>query len=647
MGQTSSSAAAGIVLGGRYRLERSLGQGGIGVVWEAADSVTGGRVAIKTIRPELVAREDMRRRLMREAKAAAAISHPNLVRIHEVISGPDSAPALVMELLEGESLEARLTRQGKLSLAETASVLLPVFVALRALHAKGIVHRDLKPANIFLARAPGTDAGAVEVKLLDFGLVKWVDPSQALGLSQSLTASGAQVGTPYYMAPEQVLGEATVDQRADVFAAGVVLFECLAGARPTEAATKAQVFKKTLTGTFQSLAEAVPALPPEVAAVVDRMLAKDPEQRLPDLGPAIELLARYTDAGAIREVPVRVRRPRRWLLLSGAAGGAALLAGLLAWSLRPPAPIPIAGMAFLAGGTFTMGQSPEAVAKECEALGAACQQDLLQREQPARQVELSPFYLDVVEVTNEDFARFLNLDPRRWQVKDDPKPPAPQENRYVMDSKDVLVLDLRSVDNEEVHGSQGIRYAPSGGRSRFELVPGKERWPVVQVTWDGARMFCESRGKRLPTEAEWELAARERTSRRYPWGDEPPSCDAVVFGRSRTGSCSMLSRHPEPVGTAARDVTPGHGIRDLAGNVSEWVADWFAVGVYGACRNPGCKDERVDPPPEEQEADPFMIVRGSSWASERFLRTTRRVKWHRRSISTSIGFRCAMTAPAR
>jgi formylglycine-generating enzyme required for sulfatase activity len=307
----------------------------------------------------------------------------------------------------------------------------------------------------------------------------------------------------------------------------------------------------------------------------------------------------------------------------------------------------MAGMAYFSGGAFTMGQTPEAVAAECGRLGAACSRDLLQREQPARVVRLSPFFLDEVEVTNQDYAAFLNLDPRALRVKDDDIPPMPEKNRWVTDSRDVRLLDLRVVLDQSVQEPQGIRYAPVAAGHHFDVVPGKERWPAVQVTWDGARSFCESRGKRLPTEAEWEWAARGKGARPYPWGDAPPACEAVVFGRFDGGPCATLPRHPEPVSAGAQDVTPEGAVRDLGGNVSEWTADWFGQGVYGSCRNPECRDERVDPPSAEQDPDPFMVVRGSSFLSDRYLRTTRRIRWHRRSHATSIGFRCAMTVPER
>src|SRR5262245_54130989 len=202
---------------GRYRILHKLGQGGMGVVYAAEDPSLGRRVALKTITHS---DDDSRQRFRREARAAASVSHPNACQIFEI--GEDAGRLFIaMELLDGEPLAERLKR-GPLPLADTLSLGREMLSALDALHAQGVIHRDVKPSNVFL-----TSRGT---KLLDFGLARPLssDSGGALSLEDDLTRSGLIVGTPRYMAPEQVLGD-PIDARTDVFATGAVLFEALAG----------------------------------------------------------------------------------------------------------------------------------------------------------------------------------------------------------------------------------------------------------------------------------------------------------------------------------------------------------------------------------------------------------------------------------
>jgi serine/threonine protein kinase len=280
---------SGVVLAERYRLEREIGRGGMGVVWEATDLATGPRIALKFVSRFHPQRAELQRRLIREARVATAIRHPNVVEVFDVFELEDDAPVLVMELLSGETLRAALLREKRLSVAETGRVLLQVLHAVATAHASGIVHRDLKPENIFLVQhEPG--AGA-HVKVLDFGVAKLIEHGRALFESTVITRAGSMIGTPCYMAPEQALGE-EVDGRADLWAVGVVAYECLSGSRPIIAANLAQVVTKLLTGRIGPLEEAQPGVSPEVSAVVMRMLTPDRAARTISIPEAIEAFAR-------------------------------------------------------------------------------------------------------------------------------------------------------------------------------------------------------------------------------------------------------------------------------------------------------------------------------------------------------------------
>lgn len=227
----------GELVAGRYVLSRFLGRGGFGEVWAADDRTLGVPRAMKFLIGPALRRPDLRARFLTEARIANAFVHPNLVQVHDVLSLEGDDLVLVMELLEGRTLGKRLEDGVPLSLREANGALGPILSATMAIHERGIVHRDIKPENIFLAE---TTFGLLMPKLLDFGVAKITTHDPATGL----TSTGAPLGTPCYMAPEQAFGEKDVDARADVFALGVVLYECFTGARPVEATNLGQYIKQ-------------------------------------------------------------------------------------------------------------------------------------------------------------------------------------------------------------------------------------------------------------------------------------------------------------------------------------------------------------------------------------------------------------------
>src|SRR4029453_8219546 len=271
----SSPAPARI---GRYLIERKIGEGGMGIVYAARDERLERTVALKTIRG--ASDEVARKRLWREARAAAGISHPNICQLYEV-EETDEGLVLAMELLDGEALGARLAR-GPLSPADSSSITLQALDALEALHARGLIHRDLKPSNVFL-----TPRG---VKLLDFGLVRPASGSFGVVDATMLTEAGVIVGTPNYMAPEQVRGEA-LDARADLFSVAAMLFEMLSGRLAFTGATM-------IDGLHAVLREQPPALSGgATVAGLDRVVHKALQKQ-----PADRYESAATMMAAIREV---------------------------------------------------------------------------------------------------------------------------------------------------------------------------------------------------------------------------------------------------------------------------------------------------------------------------------------------------------
>ena len=358
-GKARPELVAGEVVAKRYRLDRELGRGGMGVVWEATHLVTRRRVAIKFVLGPGHVHENLRRRFYREARAASAANHPNVVEVLDVFELDDGTPVMVMELLSGETLRERLAREGRLPIEATASILLPVVAALGTAHALGIVHRDLKPENVFVCKGAGQ---SVSVKVLDFGVAKLTaldEPGEGASESDSITGTGSTLGTPCYMAPEQATGDKDIDARADIWALGVIVYECLAGARPVEGSGIGQVVMKLMTEGIKPLDEVVSGLAPDATALVMRMLIRVRGDRVQDLREVEGVLARYAAAapltvhtGAPLSVPAVPRRgPGRSMIALGAAGVLGL-AGFLGSRVAGTGPAPTAGAGSAPGATI-------------------------------------------------------------------------------------------------------------------------------------------------------------------------------------------------------------------------------------------------------------------------------------------------------
>jgi tRNA A-37 threonylcarbamoyl transferase component Bud32 len=259
------TVAPGRVLGGRYRLDHELARGGMATVWVAEDPLLSRRVAVKILHPELAVNEALRTRFRHEAVAAAKLSHPAIVATYD--TGDDDGTAyIVMQLVEGPTLRRMLDARGALPAGEAADIAGQVAEALDHAHRHGLVHRDIKPANVLIP----PDG---QVKVTDFGIAK------AAG-DEDLTSTGAVIGTARYLSPEQVNGE-TVDGRADVYALGLILYEMLTGALPFSGDTEIATAMERLTKVPEPVRAKRPEVPPMLDAVVNRTLARNPDDRFP------------------------------------------------------------------------------------------------------------------------------------------------------------------------------------------------------------------------------------------------------------------------------------------------------------------------------------------------------------------------------
>ena len=273
------------MIGGRFAVERACGSGGMGTVYRAVDQQSGRPVAVKVLHDR---NPHLRQRFDREARTLATLDHPNIVRYVAHGTTDGELHYLVMEWIDGETLKARLSREG-LSADEALAMAAAVADALAAAHARGVVHRDIKPSNLLFV-----DGDPAHVKLIDFGVAR------ARAETTRLTEAGASVGTPGYMAPEQVRSLRDVDGRADLFALGCVLYECLSGRRAFSGSDAVEVWMKIVLAQPASLRALVPALPDPLCALVEQLLAKEPAERPADATAVGAALRALGTVGAVR-----------------------------------------------------------------------------------------------------------------------------------------------------------------------------------------------------------------------------------------------------------------------------------------------------------------------------------------------------------
>ena len=263
----------GQTLDGRYLIQKRLAAGGMGAIYLGRHIAVGRKVAIKFLHEQFTENDEVIKRFYREAQAAAAIAHKNIIDVWDVGVSPSGDPYLAMEYLEGESLSSLLRRTGPVSLPAACGILESVLAALGAAHAKGVVHRDLKPDNIFLAQVAGESQPVV--KIIDFGISKFTDDTGA----SKITRTGSMLGTPAYMPPEQLRGDRDLDHRADLYAVGVILYQMLTGKVPFSGDHYNSLIVSVLTEPPLPPAEAFPAFPVEAETLVMRLLSKDPNDR--------------------------------------------------------------------------------------------------------------------------------------------------------------------------------------------------------------------------------------------------------------------------------------------------------------------------------------------------------------------------------
>lgn len=523
---------------GKYQIEEYLG-GGMSRVYRARDTVIGRTVALKVLTEEAAADSESKARFLREAQLAGSLAHENVMAVYD-FGEDEGRPFMVTEFLRGEDLRHAIQRGHFPDFAAKLRAAQQITKALEYIHEQGIIHRDIKPENVHLSTT-GT------IKLMDFGIAKTQD--------LSLTRPGYTMGTPYYMAPEQVMGT-NVTHLADIYAFGVMLYELCVGTKPFHADAVEQLFYAILNQPLNLEPLRAAGAPERICRLVERATAKNAAERpqsFSEVRREIEETLRELESPAPALAPATgpPQARRSWLVYSAVAAVVLLVAAAgFYYVFRPrsaapgemKAPAPLA--ATISTPTGEMVLVPAGPFLEGEARTPA---------------DLPAFYIDRTEVPNRAYAEFCRARGR-------PLPPGFRE------------------DQPEL--------------------------PVVNVTFVDAQEFAKWAGKRLPTRLEWEKAARGADGRAYPWGD--------VHDPSRANVADNPSRHQGPVvvGGFAAGASP-FGVLQMAGNVWEYVDELRtpSAGAVEAFRRVLTPPATADEPWYTMCGGSFQepLVRNAAW----------------------------------
>ncbi len=635
----------GEILLDRYRVIQQLGEGGMGQVWLVEDLELQQMRALKTISPKYAFDQEARLRLSNEAKAMARLqNHPNIPIVHDVspnlrnTSGSQEFqtnqlgfPYIVMEFLPGESLEKLLEPGVPKPLDWALEILTQVCEALEETHHRGIIHRDLKPSNLILTTGPKRRV----LKMLDFGIAKMLGEEE---LPEDLkTVVGAFMGTPPYASPEQAYGYA--QPSSDIYSVGVILYELLTGFRPFAGRKKFAVIHATKFDQPQAFIEVNPEVdvPLAIEEVVFRCLAKNPEDRprtpldllkefrvalgLPEIEPEpahlltptpAPMARRHSPASGslgrsttlIEETPKPAVKPsRRALVIGSSLAGLVLVGSVVGWALLPGKPekiVPVYKPEITWNGReFALWNGKIYLPKGYKPVDSV-------------KLEMVEGYPKLIERDGITFIRILGGSFMMGIDKNDKK----YKSEYLQDSEAPHFVAIKSfyLQKYEVSNGELERYeqAKTSGKERVkskwrdiykELETNLEKaqkdpelaklHPAREVRWDLASRFAEAQGGRLPTEAEWEYAARSgQESRVKVWVEKGQNEENDNPANLNNGDESI----PTSTGDFFLEDTTIAGVRHMAGNVSEW-----------------CSDTWTDPDAPQPETR-RMVVRGGSFS---------------------------------
>lgn len=616
-----------VPLAGRYKILSRLGLGGMGGVYQAVDQELNEVIAIKLLRPELQMDTQSLQRFKLETKTTRKLRHPNIVGMFDLYWG-DELKFITMELVEGITLRTLIKKKGPLPIPLAIDLMTQLLRALEEAHRQGVIHRDIKPGNVMLVPRPDNPE-AFTVKVADFGIAKLVTEESGV------TTTGLIIGTPEYMSPEQAEGRA-IGPQSDIYSAGVLFYEMLTGDVPFRADTPMATAIKHIKDTPRNLRELCPRAPDRLERLVMRMLAKRTAERWQSAGEIREQLEKrtslFTTPDAAMEArqpselermkrfeetkkakqreefreqqaakqtpgpvsPFRAHSPFSWKWAAIAVLALLLVGGAVVAYKQNFVTLGKVGLSGLGGMSDDMVLIPEGecvigtsenAAKRIAALFPDSQAGWVKDEKPAHRVFVKAFYMDRHEVTNKEYKKFIDVT----------KHPAPF-------SEEEWARDYNWVNNT--------------------YPPDKENHPVVMVSWEDAVAYARWSEKRLPTEAEWEKAARgELQDALWPWGDE--------WDATKANTWEGEAQATRPVGSYPANQ---YGLYDMAGNVWEWCNDWYREGYQtgGSDRDPQGPSVGIN-----------KVARGGSWSNNGFTcRAAERKQLNPKSQFNSIGFRC-------
>ena len=613
-------------LGGKYQILCHLGGGGMSQVYLARHRFHGGLVAIKVLAEHLAEDPSIVSRFQREARMTASLgNHPNIVPVFDIGEG-NGLYFLVMQFIPGEDLAHFLKREGRLTLPQAANVIAQVAEALSCAETKRIVHRDLKPGNMLL------DENG-RIKLLDFGISRITD------LSDGLTRPGESMGTPYYMSPEQIRGE-TCDVRSDLYSLGVVFFELLTGKRPFELESTVGIQMAHLNTAPPSLLTYDPELPAECDTIVQKLIAKQPEDRYQNTAELLSvLIARGAspNAGELRPAvepglgEVLSRADELPLDLPATSSPSlASLNGAPEHAENPSGSFATASVTVIstpaAGSPVSEPVTPPSGSKRWLTIGIGIAALLaiaviaiwLMRSKDTKTTGQQPTMAVAAPapVYSDTHGRMLLVSEGAFQFNAGPEL-----------SAETVSLPAFYIDETEVSNAEYRRFCEATGHTPPTApdYAAHPDYPVSNLSYEDAAAYAAWAGRRLPTEQEWEKAARGTDGRIYPWGSSPWTGD--------------VPDKIQPVMTGPLRKSP-YGAYNMAGNVWEWTATSYAPTPADTA---GMKRLLKG---QSFSAD-WRTIKGGSFASgsqEGFnVATHRGLPTDARSLW--IGFRCVRSAP--
>ncbi len=601
----------GTIIRKKYQILNEIGRGGMGVVYRVRHMLWNEEKAIKLLLDVSAAGGKPSQSLLSEALLLRQLEHPNIVRVEDADFTEDDQLFVVMEYVEGESLQHRM-KHGPLAWKLALNFTAQACAGLSAAHRKGIIHRDIKPQNLLLTA--GADGREV-LKLIDFGIAK-VREDAGLGFAGMETCTaGSFTGTPEYASPEQAMGMrgADIDARTDLYSLGLVLFEMLTGARPFAADTAMASLLLRLQTQPVAPRKLRPDLdiPQAVSDLVTKAIARDKESRYGSaekMQAAIEDILNQLPASTIKAPPVSESSSKKrapTVIIGLAAGIAAVaLATWLFWPRSAPAPEPIKvaqiiPQAMVVAGPAQATQKPSSSPKTTAT------------KPPAPRPATPPSKnTSMVKVNPADGLKYIWLKPGKFMMGCSPTD-----------------TDCNADENpaHEVTISKGFWMAETEvTQAAYERVIGSNPsnfkgpdLPVESVSWFQAKSYCKAAGMRLPTEAEWEYAARAGNGRqRY----------------GRPGEIAWWGPNSEKKTHDVGQKQPnGYGLYDLLGNVAEWTADWY--GPYA---------DAAETDPHGAQEGQYRTLRGGSWlVGLAHLRASDRVNRKPAVRGAHMGFRCA------